>query len=295
VESVAFSPDGKRLASAGQDGAARLWRLGSEQPPVLLGEPNGYLLSVAFSPDGRTLLVASRDPTKLKFPLRLWDVATGQERARFPGNQFTAASVAFAPDGRVIVSGGGDASIVLWDVTGRVERGQFVTADLSPPALEGEWTDLVSEDGFKAHRALWAMVAAPKQTLPLLRGFLKPVAVGDAERIARLIKELDADEFDVRDKASAELDQIGEPAAPALRKALEGMPSAELRIRATTLLEKFGGKVQSPDIVRRERALEVLEQIGGADARALLVELAKGAPDASLTQEAKAILKRLGR
>jgi RNA polymerase sigma factor (sigma-70 family) len=295
VESVAFSPDGKRLASAGQDGVARLWRLGGEQPPVLLGEPNGYLLSVAFSPDGRTLLVASRDPTKLKFALRLWDVATGQERARLPGNQFTAAAVAFSPDGRVIVSGGGDASIVLWDVTGRVARGQFAMADLSPPALEGEWTDLAAEDGFKAQRALWALVAAPKQTLPLLRSFLKPVPVGDAERIARLIKELDADEFDVRDKASAELDQIGEPAAPGLRKALEGMPSAELRIRATTLLEKFGGKVQSPDIIRRERALEVLEQIGGPDARTLLEELAKGAPDAMLTREAKAILKRLAR
>ena len=91
------------------------------------------------------------------------------------------------------------------------------------------------------------------------------------------------------------LDKIGEPAAPALRKALEETPSAELRIRATNLLEKFTGKVPSSDLLRRERALEVLEHIGGAEARAVLGAVAKGAPEASVTREAKDALKRLGK
>jgi WD40 repeat protein len=295
VESVAFSPDGKRLASAGQDGLAHLWRLGSDEPPVQLGTANGLLLWVAFSPDGRTLVTATRHPGTLKSALRLWDVATGKERARFPGHQATASAAAFVPGGRVLVTGGGDGAVMLWDVTGHVENGKFVTADLSPPALEGEWADLVAEDGFKAHKALWALVAAPKQSLPLLRDTLKPVPAGDAKRIAQLVKDLDADDFDVREKASEELARIGEPAAAALRQALEGTPSAEQRTRVNQLLEKFAGKLKSSDALRRERALEVLEQIGGAEARAILEEVARGAPEATLTQEAKAALTRLGK
>jgi hypothetical protein len=293
VESVAFSPDGKRLASAGQDGFARLWRLGTDEPAVKVGNANGVLLGVAFSSDGRTLVTATRHPGTLKSALRLWDVATGVERARFPGHQETASAVAFAPGGRTLVSGGGDGAVLLWDVTGRADNGKFAAAELSPPALESEWTDLASEDGFKMHKALWALAASPKESLPLLRSYLKPVPKGDEKRIAQLVKDLDADDFDVREKASDELARVGEPAAGALRKALEGAPSAELRVRATQLLEKFGGKGPSPDVLRRGRALEVLEHIGGPEARAILDELAKGAPEAALTQEAAAAVKRL--
>ena len=67
-----------------------------------------------------------------------------------------------------------------------------------------------------------------------------------------------------------------------------------MRIRAGRLLEKFAGKVTSPDDVRRQRAMEVAEHIGGAEARAILEAVAKGAPEAALTLEAKAALKRLG-
>ena len=71
-------------------------------------------------------------------------------------------------------------------------------------------------------------------------------------------------------------------------------PSAELRVRASRLLDRVADKVPSADSLRRERALEVLEQIGGPEARAVLEGLAKGAPEAGLTRRAKEALKRLG-
>ncbi len=296
VESVAVAPDGRRVAAAGQDGVLRVWRTDGDDKPTPFGTTHGRLMGVAFSPDGRSLVTANRQPgTAFKSALVVWDMATGKERLRFAGHQNTASAVAFAPEGRVLISGGGDGTVLLWDVTGRAENGKFVQAELSPPSLESEWADLTAEDMGKVQKAIWALAAAPKQALPLLREVLKPAAPTDAARIARLIKELDDDSFEKRESASAELAKVGEPAAAALRKALDGTPSAELRVRVTTLLEGFGGKGTSADVVRRERAMEVLEHIGGSDAKALLEELAKGAPDATLTQEAKAALKRLSR
>ncbi len=293
VEALAISPDGKFLASAGQDGIARLWRLGTEDEPMRLGEPLGWLLGVAFSPDGRTLAVARRDRGDARSVLRLWDVTTGKERVRFPGHQASAAAATFSPDGRVLISGGGDATVMLWDVTGRVENGRFVAADLSGPALEAEWADLTGDDGFKAYKAVWALASDPRASLPSVREILQPVKPADEKRIAQLVKDLDADDFAVREKASEELEAIGEPAAKALRKALEGTASAELRARATRLLDRFGGKTIAPDVLRRQRAMEVLEHMGTAEARALLEEIARGAPEAGLTQDAKAALRRL--
>jgi WD40 repeat protein len=295
VEAVRFSPDGKLLAAAARGGTTRVWRLAMNDTPMSFGVgQSSHLWALVFSPDGRLLATGTRGPNPVKSAVRVWDVLSGKERARFVGHQETAAGLCFSEDGRILASGGCDGSVLLWDLTGRMHDGKFATAEVPSPVLETEWSELTGEDSMKMHKAIWTLAAAPKQSLPLLRDILKPIKAGDSKRITELIKELDSDDFDTREKASAELDRIGEPAEPLLRKALEGTPTAELRVRVTQLLDRFGGRVASADVLRRERALEVLEHIDTDEARALLEELARGAPEATLTQQAKAALKRRG-
>ena len=108
-----------------------------------------------------------------------------------------------------------------------------------------------------------------------------------------MIAQLDDDEFEKREEASRELEKLGSQAEGALRKAAKAKPSAEVVRRVNDLLKKMDKNAVSGERLREARALEVLEGIGNADAVKLLEELAKGAADAALTQQAKASLERL--
>jgi hypothetical protein len=131
--------------------------------------------------------------------------------------------------------------------------------------------------------------------VPFLKPLLRPAPRGDEKRLARLIADLDADEFAVREKAAAELEELGETAVPALRKALTGSPSAELRQRCERLLRKWEEPTPSGERLQTLRALEVVEHAGTKEARQVLEGLAAGAEGAGLTREAKASLDRLNR
>ena len=109
---LAYSPDGRWLASTGSNGGeGRLWDLEGRRG----GRPIGILSrgrdSLAFSPDGRMLATAGDDGA-----VRLWVLATGTELRRVsePGGRLTG--VAFAPDGRMLAASGNDADIRLWDL-----------------------------------------------------------------------------------------------------------------------------------------------------------------------------------
>jgi len=153
---VAFSLDGKTLASASSDMTIKLWDVATGKERRSLGR-NGVVRSVAFSPDGRTLALASdeavnlwdvangKEPATLDWhtavkavafsldgkslasasgdkTVKLWDVANGKEQATLRGHTQLVWSVAFSPDGKTLASASSDMTIKLWDVATGKER-----------------------------------------------------------------------------------------------------------------------------------------------------------------------------
>jgi hypothetical protein len=292
VGSVAFSPDGTTLASAGV-GTIRLWQVPGGRELKTISGQNG-LTAVAFSPDGMVLATAGHDGGHDPV-VRLWEVATGKEVRRWSGHRNAINALAFAPDGRTVASASRDTLVLVWDVTGLLEKGRPKAVRLARQELAELWAHLADEDASRAYRAVWRLAAAPAQTVPFLSRRLRPVPVAEARLIARLIDALDSDDFKVREKASADLGDLGARAAPALRKALAGQPSLEVRLRVERLLQRLKGPAVSAEGLRAARAVRALEYSGSAEARRLLATLAEGAADAPLTREAKASLGRLAK
>jgi len=118
VNSVAFSPNGRWLASGSSDKTIKLWDVATGEELRTLTGHTDFVSSVAFSPDGHWLASGSSDRT-----IKLWDVATGEELRTLTGHTQGVGPVAFSPDGHWLASGSSDRTIKLWDMaTGRELR-----------------------------------------------------------------------------------------------------------------------------------------------------------------------------
>ncbi len=156
IQSIAFSPDGKRLASASWDGTVRFWDTVSQEPAETPPLEHHYeVLDVAFTRDGKILaclggrphlelcdaatgnvieeynFAHTACPLAMAFSsngqtlatvsndgiILLWDFASRPKRSKFTGHQGPIESVAFAPDGRLLATGGTDNTIRIWDIT----------------------------------------------------------------------------------------------------------------------------------------------------------------------------------
>jgi WD40 repeat protein len=124
VNSVAFSPDGKRvLTGAGlhgrpgsdsdEDNTAKLWDAETGQELRTFRGHTSNVYSVAFSPDGTLVLTGSEDSTA-----KLWDAETGQEIRTFRGHTRGVSSVAFSPDGTRVLTGSEDRTARIWQLEG---------------------------------------------------------------------------------------------------------------------------------------------------------------------------------
>jgi hypothetical protein len=287
------------IASAGADDNVK------KSPPVdLYGDPlpEGALMRlgtvrfrhgeqvtcVSWSPDGKTLASASDDNT-----VRLWDPASGKEIRALAANHSRFLSVAFSPDGLRLASANSDTTVLIWAVSSVPLKSR----KLADAELSRLWVDLGSDDAARADRALWTLVAVPERSVPLLKQQLAPAKPDPklADKLSKLIADLDSEEFTVREKAATELAKLGAPAEPALKKALTANPSLEVRTRIEALLDLLD-KNRWPRLpLQTWRALAVLERIGNDDARHLLKGLSEGDPLAPVTQEAAAAIERLQR
>ena len=249
---------------------------------VLLGHEHGTY-HAAFSPDGRLLATGGDEGDNT---VRVWELATGRQIHCFRGHHSSVSGLAFSADGRTLASGGGDSTILLWDLTGR--SGKAARPLAGPAGVEQAWAALAGDDTTAAYRAVWDMADSPA-AVALLRERLRPAAAVDAKRFRRLVAELDAENFRVRERAAKELRALGGAAEPLLRETLAGKLSAEARARLNRVLRDL---TESSEWPRTLRALTALEHAKTAEARRLLEELAGGVPEARLTQEAKAALGR---
>ncbi len=195
VNAVAFSPDGRWLATASDDHTARLWNVADPTAAPRVLQHDGYVFDVAFSPDGRWLATGSDDNTA-----RLWNVADPAAAPRVLQHDDTVSVLAFSPDGRWLATGSADRDkkARLWDVADptaapRVLKGHkdaIFDVAFSP---DGRWLATGSNDGTAR---LWN-IAEPKADARVLQhdGYVSAVAfspdgrwlaTGSADSTARL-------------------------------------------------------------------------------------------------------------
>ncbi|NKZ05657.1 WD40 repeat domain-containing serine/threonine protein kinase [Actinomadura latina] len=129
VLAVAYSPDGKTLASASDDHTVRLWDVAGRRPVAVLDEYPDKVGAVAFSPDGRILAAGGMGGT-----VQLWDARTRRPITSFKSGGIHVGDLAFSPDGTSLAVGGDvDVTVRLWNVS----RRRFV-AQYGNPAWAGD-------------------------------------------------------------------------------------------------------------------------------------------------------------
>src|SRR5262249_43953734 len=157
------------------------------------------------------------------------------------------------PDGRRAYTALFDGTALVWDLSPALGAGEPPARSPDEGAMAAWWADLAGRDARKAYAAVWRPAEAPEAAVAFLRPPVRLVPEPDGKKIVRYIADLDSQTFAVREEASRELEKLGNAAAPALREALAGSPSLEVRRRVEQLLSRPGDRMPAPETVRRLR------------------------------------------
>jgi hypothetical protein len=201
--------------------------------------------------------------------------AVGEEAATGALNEAGATTRAIGEEGAMTKALGEAGGVAL----GQVVQVQPMSRDLTDAQLKAVWGDLGANDPGKGLQAA-AVLYGSKQALTFLKDNLKfETAKVEAAQLARLVKDLDSDEFETRENAEKALEKLGMAALAALQAAIaDKATSMEVKMRAQRLVDKF--KDNSP-ILQAQRGVEVLVALNTPEAKALLETIAKG-PDGDL-------------
>jgi len=129
VRSIAFSPDGRTLASGGGDGTLKLFDVDTGKVRQTLVQQALPVNGIRFTPDSALMITATGDwqQSALTGELRVWEVARGKELATLPGHTTEIKRIDITADGKRMVSAGSDRTVLIWDVAERKVVGAFKT------------------------------------------------------------------------------------------------------------------------------------------------------------------------
>jgi WD40 repeat protein len=310
---VRFSPDGQYLLACeflgrsdnrdriqfviwGVNDGKRYWQTTDSSlissstvyPSGLIGPGNRYL--VTNTKTVYDLLTDERVPIK--------DPFDKEANQRFP----TRYPVGASPDGSVLAFVGDPSNNDEAARTGKLAIYLTPAPILPPPVPTGDgitdetaekmWSGIVAENLFRRESCTAVLAAKPDLAIRLAKAKLKPVPPAELERVAKLLKDFDDNDSDVRDKAQDDLQAVAYQFEIALTAALKSAPAGELKNRLVSILRTKNETPPPAGLLADLRAIEFLRRIDSAEAKEVLKSVAGGAAGARLTAEAAAVLAR---
>jgi RNA polymerase sigma factor (sigma-70 family) len=259
-------------------------------PPA--GAPNIYFYHYAT----RLMRHAGGDAWREWQPkIRLWLLKKQDQEATSPDRG------SWSPTGDIFAQAGGrlmitSLSLLTLQTCVPADQSLAVTpvVTTTEKGLGSLWDDLTADDFLRGRKAMRALAASPKLSVPFLASRLQPSADVPEKHLKRLIADLGAKAFATRERASNELKALGQKAVPALRRAVQGATSLEARRRAERLLEALTSPL-NPESIRALRAVQILAYTGTAEARKALEVLAEADRGSDVALAARAALQRMAR